>query len=183
MRHGIAFLCILVLFPLPLLAADSAQYDPSALPVTANAGGVPVGTILTWPVGTIPDGWLECDGQSTAAYPGLAAVVGPTVPDLRGEFVRGWDHGRGTTDAGRTLASTQGDAIRNITGAAGSKDDHMYSYVNGPYYLSQRISYDAVSGRGGGNGWVLGFDASRVVPTANENRPRNVAMMYIIRAQ
>ena len=37
------------------------------------------------------------------------------LPDLRGEFVRGWDHARGA-DVGRTLGSTQTDAIREITG-------------------------------------------------------------------
>lgn len=53
-------------------------------------------------------------------YPGLAAVfLLGNLPDLRGEFIRGWDDGRGI-DAGREILSAQGDAIRNITGTFGN---------------------------------------------------------------
>ncbi|MGC6580666.1 phage tail protein, partial [Escherichia coli] len=52
----------------------------------------------------------------TAKYPKLAKVYSTgKLPDLRGEFVRGWDDGRGT-DSGRILLTTQNDDIRNITG-------------------------------------------------------------------
>ena len=61
---------------------------------------------MWYPASRPPEGWLECNGQSTTDYPLLAALVGPNVPDLRGVFIRGWDHGKGI-DSGRTLLSTQ----------------------------------------------------------------------------
>ena len=78
---------------------------------------------------TAPVGWLKANGAavSRTAYAALFAAIGTTygagdgsttfnLPDLRGEFMRGWDDGRGI-DHGRVLGSAQGDAIRNITGS------------------------------------------------------------------
>ena len=75
----------LSLLPLAALAADATSYDPTRVMVKAqSAGGVPVGTIVAWPVATNPedwDKWLECNGQSItrAAYPALYAIVGAKV--------------------------------------------------------------------------------------------------------
>eukprot|EP00494_Astrolonche_serrata_P023445 UN23703 len=60
---------------------------------------------------TVPTGWLECNGQSAPSA--LAAVLGQAnVPDLRGEFVRGYDNGRGV-DTGRALLSSQSGEIQS----------------------------------------------------------------------
>ena len=78
-------------------------------------GGTPVGAIVYYPASTIPFGWMECDGRSLDknTYASLFAIVGYTyggsgntfkLPDLRGEFIRGWDHGRGV-DENRVLGS------------------------------------------------------------------------------
>lgn len=61
---------------------------------------------MWYPRPTPPDGWLVCNGQSTAHYPQLASIVGSNVPDLRGEFIRGWDAGKGI-DFGRDFGSWQ----------------------------------------------------------------------------
>ncbi|CGI47705.1 Gifsy-2 prophage tail fiber protein [Salmonella enterica subsp. enterica serovar Typhi] len=83
-----------------------------------EGSALPVGVPVPWPSATPPTGWLKCNGAAFSAeeYPELAKVY-PTnkLPDLRGEFIRGWDDGRGV-DAGRQLLSSQGDAIRNIEG-------------------------------------------------------------------
>ncbi|WP_407241826.1 phage tail protein [Escherichia coli] len=85
-----------------------------------EGSALPVGVPVPWPSATPPTGWLKCNGAAFSAeeYPELAKVY-PTnkLPDLRGEFIRGWDDGRGV-DAGRQLLSSQGDAIRNIEGFA-----------------------------------------------------------------
>ncbi|WP_459623715.1 phage tail-collar fiber domain-containing protein, partial [Dickeya oryzae] len=76
------------------------------------------GIPLPWPQATVPVGWLKCNGQAfdKNLYPKLAQVYpSGLLPDLRGEFIRGWDDGRGV-DSNRSLLSLQGDAIRNITG-------------------------------------------------------------------
>ncbi|EHC4926334.1 phage tail protein, partial [Escherichia coli] len=59
---------------------------------------MPVGVPVPWPSATPPTGWLKCNGAafSSEKYPNLAKVY-PTLklPDLRGEFIRGWDDSRG----------------------------------------------------------------------------------------
>ena len=76
---------------------------------------IPVGFPLPWPQATPPDGWLKCNGAAfdKAKYPKLAvAYPSGNLPDLRGEFLRGWDDGRGV-DAGRALLSAQGFAFED----------------------------------------------------------------------
>lgn len=158
----------------------------------SDSWGVPVGTILAFAGQTPPDGYLECNGQavSRTTYAALFAAIGTTwgsgdgsttfnLPELRGEFLRGWDHGRGV-DPGRALGSAQGDAIRNITGSFGSPTKEGTQKATGAFAIEVEVSSGRASGGGGGYvSW--NFDASRVVPTANENRPRNKAVMYIIK--
>jgi microcystin-dependent protein len=61
-------------------------------------GNTPVGTIVMYGANAAPTGWLLCNGQSTASYPALAAVVGANVPDLMGRAPIGWGAGSGLTD-------------------------------------------------------------------------------------
>lgn len=76
---------------------------------------IPVGFPLPWPQATPPAGWLKCNGAAfdKTKYPKLAvAYPSGNLPDLRGEFLRGWDDGRGV-DAGRSLLSSQGHAFQD----------------------------------------------------------------------
>ncbi|WCQ44474.1 phage tail protein [Escherichia coli] len=72
-----------------------------------EGSALPVGVPVPWPSATPPTGWLKCNGAAFSAeeYPELAKAY-PTnkLPDLRGEFIRGWDDGRGV-DSSRTLLS------------------------------------------------------------------------------
>ncbi|HBV4204156.1 TPA: phage tail protein [Escherichia coli] len=150
-----------------------------------EGSALPVGVPVPWPLETPPTGWLKCNGAafSSEKYPNLAKAY-PTnkLPDLRGEFIRGWDDGRGV-DAGRQLLSSQGDAIRNIEGFADGGIGMSFDAIRGAFYDA-----GTRSARMPNNTTTIGktddlvFDASRVVPTANENRPRNIAFNYIVRA-
>ncbi|WP_171854874.1 phage tail protein [Enterobacter hormaechei] len=85
-----------------LLEADVEKYIPAGFP-------------LPWPQATPPEGWLKCNGATfdKAKYPKLAAAYpAGALPDLRGEFLRGWDDGRGV-DTGRALLSAQGFAFED----------------------------------------------------------------------
>ena len=79
----------------------------SAAAATSMNDAIPAGSIIAHAVGTVPEGFLECNGDEVHKddYPDLFKAIGTSygstrstyfkVPDLRGSFVRGWDHGRG----------------------------------------------------------------------------------------
>lgn len=150
---------------------------------------IPVGLPLPWPQVTPPGGWLKCNGATfdKVKYPKLAtAYPSGVLPDLRGEFMRGWDDGRGV-DVGRAILSLQGDAIRNITGKFGNAQLYPNIYREGAFGgVVENVSQTnglTLAAPSQGNGVInFSFDASRVVPVATENRPRNVAFNFIVRA-
>ncbi|TYL41954.1 phage tail protein [Dickeya sp. ws52] len=148
-----------------------------------------VGIPLPWPQATAPGGWLKCNGQSfdKNRYPRLAQVYpSGMLPDLRGEFIRGWDDGRGV-DAGRALLSSQQDGIRNILGSFGSEalfagGASKQPAPTGAFTFVENTQSLHVGAAVGGYGQLIMFDVSKVVPTAPDNRPRNIAFSYIVRA-
>lgn len=144
-------------------------------------GNVPAGTVNAYAGATAPSGFLLCDGGaiSRTVYSDLFATIGTTygtgdgsttfnLPDLRGEFVRGLDGGRGV-DSGRTLGSAQAQAIQSHTHAL-SGQLQAFSPVAGSG------QYTLHSGVGSG------FSSAFTQNTGNtETRPRNVALNYIIK--
>jgi microcystin-dependent protein len=79
---------------------------------TTIPNATPVGTIVMFGGADAPTGWLLCDGQSTASYTALAAVVGANVPDLRGRAPIGYGD---SADAGITTRSTIGAKVGTET--------------------------------------------------------------------
>ena len=153
-----------------------------------------IGVPIPYPLSTVPIGCLAMNGQrfDTRRYPKLAQKYpSGQLPDMRGEFIRGWDNGR-DVDTGRALLSAQGDAIRNITGEI---SDFMYEskYVfnsthafKGAFYKDLSVKDLAITVNPSDTnqfGDRVKFDASRVVPTASDNRPRNIAYHYICLAE
>jgi hypothetical protein len=140
------------------------------------AGPTLVGMIVAWGGGTAPAGWLECNGQSTAAYPQLGKVVGASVPDLRGEFIRGWDHGR-QVDPGRSIRSFQDEDTNlsniNIDVQIGVRDTNFTCDNQGAPCTAtdlRGVSY-----------WKTGHLRLNSATGGDETRPRNIALMYIIK--
>lgn len=151
----------------------------------AGTGGGPANLDDKIPVGSIqpfagektnvPNRWLLCDGTaiSRSTYPQLFSIVGETygagdgsttfnLPDLRGEFIRGFDDGRGI-DSGRTFGSNQLDEFKAHT--------HV------------REKYGLVSASGSGRLAPQSTGTDRITESTggSETRPRNVALNYIIR--
>lgn len=181
-------LLLFCLFLLPIhgisYGQDSTAFNPTTVVVEAKGtGGVPVGTIVAWPVATNPsdwDNWLECNGQTIdpAVYPALRSLIGANVPDLRGLFLRG--HGGNSA----ALGIQQGDAIRNITGKLNMDAlslIYLWDQTSGVFKITTGGSAKSSTYYAHDRG-CIDFDASRVVPTAEENRPVNMAVRYLIRA-
>jgi phage-related tail fiber protein len=139
-----------------------------------------VGLIAPSAKGVMP-GWLECDGSevSRTAYAALFAVIGTqegagdgsttfNLPDIRGDFIRGFDNGRGV-DVGRVEGSSQLDEVK--------------SHNHNVPVSSSRWG----SGNGGGFGWgndgqSKSVTAPDVTSTGGvETRPRNTARRWLIK--
>jgi hypothetical protein len=138
--------------------------NPQAANDAATKAYVDAQINAVWPVGVV---YIQYPQQSApnALWPNTNWV--DISNNYAGSFFR--------AEGGRASAfesGQQGDAIRNITGQAGGLDDGMETGLSGPFYDGGGHAYDAQS-QGSGSGWKLRFDASRVVPTAEENRPVN----------
>lgn len=168
-------------------------------PSVANSwlalGGPMIGIPFPWQNTALPDFpgaiFMKCNASNfnAAAYP-LYAAINPSLktPELRGEFIRGWDDGRGV-DAGRALLSAQLDALQNITGAFSSADNNTQvgtlGALTGVFAGDQSINrvpvWTGTAVTVGSRYAAATFDASRVARTATETRPQNIAFNYIVR--
>jgi phage-related tail fiber protein len=173
---------------------NQGQIDVAALAneVAALKSATPVGAIIPFPMGAVPAGYLELDGQvlSIAAYPDLASYLGSTfntgsegegnfrLPDSRGEFLRGWDHGRGI-DAGRVLSSYQDDAFQGhwheLYGELNSTTAGSAKSVPGTQIAKTALGANAVR-------TAVSDGVNGAPRTAAETRPRNLAVMWCIKA-
>lgn len=149
--------------------------------------GVPIGTIILHAATTAPAGTLVCDGSaiSRTTYADLFAAIGTTygagdgsttfnLPDVRDEFPRF----NGTS---RTVGTTQGDASRDIAGTIQNCITQLNPPPTGAFTSSKTGAIFA--SLAGGSAWgaeTFNFSASNVVPTADENRPRNIAFLGCI---
>ncbi|MGL5241270.1 MAG: phage tail protein [Kluyvera ascorbata] len=150
-----------------------------------EGSALPVGVPVPWPVATAPVGWLKCNGAAFTApqYPKLAlAYPALKLPDLRGEFIRGWDDGRGV-DASRALGSLQSGAIQShdhglqTDGGAGGNGQLVFKdfYTTGHPWIE-------VTANTGNDQAANGFRIATFSTGGTETRPRNIAFNYIVRA-
>lgn len=125
--------------------------------------------------------WVAANGPTGAFSQGDGSTTF-RIPDLRGEFLRGWDDGRGV-DSGRGIGSAQGDAIRNLTGSFGGFRQALggnLATASGVFSLgATAASNDASSGSSTVR--AIDMSAANQVPTAAENRPRNIALLPCIK--
>ena len=212
-------------------ANDVLQSDGSGnLSFTALPQAVPTGSVHIMATTTAPSGYLKCNGAavSRTTYADLFAIIGTThgagdgsttfnVPDLRGEFVRGWDDSRGV-DSGRSFGSSQGDNNKqhnhsaSATSSVSDSGHFHYAFANdfvgnqdrlinvagqdkraaadGQVGNDSRQDYKMAHTTGAAdtgrtNVQTTGISVSTSVTVDNsaagEARPRNVAMMYVIK--
>lgn len=137
------------------------------------------GMVAFFAMNTAPSGWLDADGSavSRTTYDALFAAIGTTfgsgdgsttfnLPDLRGEFPRGWDDGRGV-DTGRAFGSAQAEGFKS----------HQHGFNPGIGTNTGGFSYGRVVATGG-------FTAGTIVTNlegGTETRPRNIALLACIK--
>jgi microcystin-dependent protein len=156
--------------------------------LSASEGAAIPGTIISYGASGVPSGYLSCNGTavSRTTYSALFAAIGTTygggdgsstfnVPDLRGEFLRGWDNSRGV-DSGRGIGSSQSHQAPSHGHSTGNFMDFDFGSTgthNGPHFTS-------ANGRGSR---TTGGPDSGTWGTANgsETRPRNIAVHYCIK--
>lgn len=154
--------------PASALQASTKQYVDAQI-----TSSIPAGAVMAFYRNTPPTGWLECNGQSVAAYPNLVALGITNAPDLRGEFVRGWDNTRGV-DPSRVLGSAQTDAFQ---GHAHSLND-VFGYPNSSQGGRADVTQSTLNTK---TGSAVSDGVNGSPRTASETRPRNIALMYCIK--
>lgn len=137
---------------------------------------VPPGIVGHFAMDAPPEGWLRCNGAdvSRTTYAALFAAIGTRfgsangstyrLPDLRGEFIRGWDNGRGL-DPGRSFGSVQDDAIR------------------APFNIGRIISsqFAWAGGTLHGEGYMKASEGGAGLSSGPETRPHNLALLACIK--
>ena len=208
-----------------ILPKEATTVDQLTAYVSGNNSFLPAGAIQAFAMSSVPTGWLECNGVavSRVTYANLFSVIGVTygagngvttfnLPDLRGEFIRGLDNGRGA-DPGRTLGSNQ----------TGANNPHTHTIVDPSHNHTQNAHTHGITDPGHHHGIPMGqpqapvygayvadnqyglalsTDTKTTGVTVNsttgtnnatstgisinqegtESRPRNVAMVYCIKA-
>ncbi|AKL97573.1 putative bacteriophage tail fiber protein, e14 prophage [Endomicrobium proavitum] len=186
-------------------------YVKSPTPLGNEYIGVPAGTVIAFAGSNIPVGYFECKGdwKFIAEYPELYSAIGSTyndgesrsgqfrLPDFRGMFLRGngsYKDGlpiphpsfsTSTIYVSAPLGSLQGDSIRGIYGVVANVQSQQSATVptpatNPPNVFTSVVRYTGNSA-GGSPAYDLYFNASRVVPTSNENIPINYSVNYYIK--
>jgi microcystin-dependent protein len=161
-----------------IATADLADGAVTSAKLAAGAA-VPIGAVFYFAANTSPSGYLKANGDTipngngtvqgiTADFSNLYAIIGSTygaagkLPDLRGEFLRGWDDSRGV-DAGRSFGSAQADEFK--------------SHTHSLYYIPNGSVTGSVYSTGGGS-WQYGNTGAT---GGTETRPRNIALLACIK--
>lgn len=160
-----------------------------SLPVTRysaekqESSSVPIGTVIAWAGEKAPatNGiWLECNGQSCAAYPELVAVLGKnTVPDYRGRFLE--------TDS--TAGTVKEAGLPNITGTFDSEALSAGGITGSPFptgaFYSVFANFAHIASPVEGNNYITHFDASRsssIYGSSTTVQPASVTVRRFIKA-
>ncbi|MQL46637.1 phage tail protein [Photorhabdus khanii] len=144
----------------------------------------PVGAPIPWPLPNAPTGYFTCNGQAfnKSLYPQLAvAYSSGKLPDLRGEFIRGWDDGRGI-DSGRGILSWQPQQVqwhRHVSGSGGYGGDFGATSSRGHNGSYHNDSQQKLPFTNNGSDFDVFTNNGAV---GAETRPRNIAFNYIVRA-
>ena len=176
--------------------ASTKKYVDDQIAAISVPSGMPTGSIIWHTTSTAPTGFLHCNGAavSRTTYADLWNEIGTiygsgdgsttfNLPDLRGEFVRGWDGGRGV-DSGRSFGSDQTGMVgphNHTVNDPGHSHSLNYTPIkDGGGILAGRDGPAHNMSTGGGvNGNTTGISINN--NSGAETRPRNVALLACIK--
>ncbi|WP_239326180.1 phage tail protein [Snodgrassella gandavensis] len=168
---------------------------------TQDINATPAGAVMYFAMDAAPVGWLKANGAavSRTLYANLFAAIGIrfgagdgkttfNLPDLRGEFLRGWDDGRGL-DAKRIFSSPQSDAVQDWTAGFTYQRAELrrkYELIEGGFKIKAMNEIGLGNPLDHAEGWSVGFGVlgpgiNNVARTANETRPHNIAFLACIK--
>lgn len=160
------------------LVPDAANLSQLA---AAISGIIGVGSVAFFARSTAPTGWLKCNGAavSRSAYAALFAAIGTAfgagdgattfnLPDFRGEFLRGWDDGRGV-DAARAFGSAQTAEAGSLT-----MNTTTSGVATGAATVLDTITINGVTFNDATNSQVINV-------SPGDSRPRNMALLACIK--
>jgi hypothetical protein len=191
---------ILLIFGLAgTVSAASLDVTTEGITITGTEGikndqghfvTVPSGAIFMFPTETPPGGYLECNGApvSRTTYAKLFAVLGTrygavdgltfNLPDMRGQFVRGWDHGAGVdidaVDRSPRADGVDGDVVGSTQTDEFENHEHttpLYFFDGATPRAKVRASYNA----------YFQSNAPTSSVGGNETRPKNINLMFCIK--
>lgn len=152
--------------------ANCTGYPYSSL--SGTPASLPSGAVSAFAMNSAPTGWLKANGSavSRTTYADLFTAIGTTfgvgdgsttfnIPDLRGEFIRGWDDSRGI-DSGRVFGSAQADELKS----------HVHS-------VSAQLGTAGGAPQSSGSSSLNPYNTNATGGT--ETRPRNIALLYCIK--
>jgi microcystin-dependent protein len=196
MKNRMVLVGTLVLVAMTLIGQSSRPNTTVSLP----DGSYP-GEIRAFAFEAPPLGWIECDGRplKRSEHKRLVAAIGTNwggagmpngetfkIPDLRGQFLRGWDHAASNdpNHSARQAIATNGNAGNHV-GSMQSDEFGRHSHAESSatdHYLATHSP-----AREGNDGYGNGTQNARVVEAqlqskgGDETRPKNVYVMFCIR--
>jgi microcystin-dependent protein len=179
-----------------VLASNGSGSAPSWVDVSA----IPAGAVSMFAMSTAPTGWLKANGAaiSRTTYAALFSAIGTTfgagdgsttfnLPDLRGEFMRGWDDARGV-DSGRAFGSAQDgqNAAHTHTGTTNSAGAHTHTVATAGSSGSgqSNVSFDPNNASGTHTTSSAGAHTHTFTTASSggtEARPRNIALLACVK--
>ena len=188
--HRAAFVTSLSRWYIRRLLGNLPPFHP-CLSAESEAPFCPLRNIVTLRAYSLEIKVRQAISVFLSVYPELVALIGASVPDYRGLFLRG--HGSQTsthygtvTHSSADLGQLQGDAIREIKGNAimlGGTGNDLFSGVLSTSSFDPDIAWMSPSGNTRAQFRKFEFQASKNTPSAQEIRPVNRAVRYLIRAK
>jgi microcystin-dependent protein len=171
------------------LLANFGPYAQAVTTIATKNADLKAGTTAFFAMGSAPSGWIKANGAtlSRTTYADLFAAIGTTygagdgsttfvIPDLRGEFMRAWDDGRGA-DSGRSFATAQGMDWKGFY--VSNTGQNTYNYSHGEVYWGK--STTGYNGNTFAGAWSAPSAALGAKWDTSEIRPRNVCLLACIK--